>query len=139
VWNKCLAVYRKLGGRETVAYAIVGLLTTALAFGVFQLCFFAGLRSAAIANTVASALAILFAYFANKVWVFRSKSFALALVSREMAAFFAGRAFTWFVETALLALLVDLAALNETYCKLGASVLVIVLNYFISKKAVFKQ
>jgi putative flippase GtrA len=120
-------------------YLIFGFLTTALAFFIYQVCFALGLRSATIANTIASVIAVVFAYFTNKAWVFQSKNYEPRVLLREMAAFFSGRAFTWFVETALLFVLVDLAKLHETYCKIGTSVIVIILNYLISKKAVFKK
>ena len=69
--------------------------------------------------------------------MFRSASWAPAVLTREVAAFITGRLATYIMETLLLVLLVDVMDLPGFICKIFTSVLVVIGNYLISKKAVF--
>jgi len=129
---------KKFLNRETVSYLFFGVLTTLVGFGTYWLFSEAGFAVAA-ANTLSSAIAILFAFFTNKAFVFDSKVWKLKTVSRELLSFVAGRLLTYFMETGLLMLLVDYFGLPNLYCKAGTMVLVTVGNYIISKFAVFRK
>ena len=122
--------------RETIAYIICGILTTAVSIGVFWLCEIYGFR-VATSNTISTIAAVTFAYFANKIIVFRSASWKIKVLVREVFTFVCGRLATYVMETALLVVLVDLIGLPGTICKAATSVLVVIGNYLISKKAVF--
>ena len=56
-----------------------------------------------------------------------------------MAWFFGGRLFTLVVEEAILAVFITWLGFNSMAVKLIAQVVVIVLNYIISKLIVFKK
>ena len=124
--------------RETVTYLIFGVLTTIVGFGTYWLFSKAGFTAAA-SNTFSSAIAITFAYFTNKKFVFKSDSWkALALI-KEFIAFCVGRLATFLLETGILLLFVDLLKFPNLPCKCATMVLVVIGNYVISKFAVFKK
>ena len=132
-----MLVLMKHCNRETVSYLICGVLTTLVGIAVFWLCDEAGLHVAA-SNTLSTIAAVTFAYLVNKIFVFRSRSWAPAVLAKEAAAFVAGRVGTFVAETLLLVALVDWAGLPGFWCKVFTSVLVVIGNYVISKKWVFK-
>ena len=122
--------------RETVTYLICGALTMILSIIVFWLCDVSGFNIAA-SNTISTAAAVTFAYFANKIIVFRSASWSPAVILREIFMFMTGRFGTYISETLLLIVLVDFIGFPGFICKMFTIVLVIIANYVISKRAVF--
>jgi putative flippase GtrA len=122
--------------RETVSYLICGVLTTIVGIGVFWICEVSGLH-VAVSNTISTAAAVSFAYFVNKIFVFRSASWKGLVLAREIFTFITGRFASYVMETLLLVLLVNVIGLPGFACKLFTSVLVVIANYLISKKAVF--
>lgn len=126
----------KLFTREIITYIIAGVLTTALSIVIFWLCRPLGTVGA---NTVSTVLAVLFAFCINKLWVFQSYTKKTMDVLRELLTFSAGRFFTYVLETVLLVVLIDYSGLPGTASKIFTSVVVIVLNFAISKWAVFRK
>lgn len=126
----------KFCNRETISYLICGVLTTIVGFGVFWLCEVSGMH-VALSNTISTIAAVIFAYFVNKIIVFRSVSWSIKVLVRELFAFFTGRFATYIMETLLLILLVDVFGFPGFICKVFTSILVVIGNYIISKKAVF--
>ena len=133
-----LCMIRKFLNYETVSYLVFGFLTTLIGFGSFVLFVYMGFGTAT-ANSISTVLAVLFAYFTNKVFVFRSACWSIKFIAAEFAKFCSGRLVVFIAETLLLVLLVDLLGLNSTIMKAFTMILVIVGNYCISKWVVFKN
>jgi len=131
-------VMEKLLNRETVTYIIFGVLTTVVSVVIYTLCIGYDM-GVAVSNTVSTIIAVLFAFVTNKIWVFQSKDFGLKTTLPEFVKFGAGRLVTYLAETGLLILMVDMLLLNAIWCKYFTQVIIIVLNYIISKFAVFKR
>lgn len=129
---------KKLLNYETISYLICGVLTTLIGFGSFVLLIYAGFGTAT-ANTVSTVLAVLFAYFANKVFVFKSTSWGIKFVAEEFVKFCSGRLVMFIAETLLLVLLVDVLGFNSTIMKAFTIMLVVVGNYCFSKWVVFTK
>jgi len=127
----------KLFNRETITYLICGGATFFLSIAVFWLCDRLGMH-VAVSNTISTIIAVAFAYIVNKMVVFRSASWKPAFLVREISAFLSGRFATYAGETVLLTLLVDILGLDSFICKLVTTTLVIIANYLISKKVVFR-
>ncbi|MCL2602915.1 MAG: GtrA family protein [Defluviitaleaceae bacterium] len=128
---------RKYLNRETVSYLTVGICTTTLAWGLFALLSHSGLGTVA-ANNVANAAAVLFAFAANKIIVFRSSSWAAKKVLPEMLKFFAARLLTHVLETAALYILVDVWELPAFIMKgLTMCFIQVLGNYALGKWVVF--
>lgn len=126
-----------MNDRELLAYIFFGGLVTVISIAVYKGCLMLGYNSA-VSNTISTIIAVTVAFITNKLWVFRSLSFELLILLKEFGKFITGRLFTYVVETALLVLLVDRLMFWDLLCKTATTVLVIVLNYIISKKFVFK-
>ena len=129
---------KKLFNYETASYLVCGVLTTMVGFGSFVLLIYANFGTA-VSNTVSTVLAVLFAYFTNKIFVFRSAGWSLKLIATEFAKFCSGRFVMFVCETLLLILLVDVLGLNSTIMKAFTMGLVVVGNYCFSKWIVFKK
>lgn len=145
--------------REPIAYLFWGGMTTLVSWGTFSLfsllfrpvtwefSVFGLDVSAAIllANALSWICAVLFAYVTNKLWVFRSRSWAASVVWPEMLKFFSARAATGILEIIAVPLLTA-AGLDQTIfgiegllAKIIVSIVVVILNYVFSKLFIFKK
>ena len=153
--------------REIIVYIIVGLMTTAVAYGIrlgiiygcapmLGIDLSADGGDAAVLRTVAVSLGwvagVIFAFFTNKSWVFRDKVSGKRAVLIQFGEFTLSRVFTYFVELGLGVgvppLLTALGykpfniilTFDADLIATGVSVvLVTVLNYILSKLLVFRK
>ena len=135
---------KKFLNSEAIRYLIIGVSTTLVNFIVFWvLCNLSpmGDNDAGVnaANAISVFVAILFAYFANKIVVFHSKTTSVKAFFNEMAKFILARLGTMFIEIVGVWLAVSVIGQNEMLGKLETQIIVIVGNYFISKFFVFKN
>jgi putative flippase GtrA len=91
------------------------------------------------ANSAAVVGSIIFAYFINKLMVFGTKCENTRALLREALAFFASRGVTMLFEIGACAFLVTLLSFPEFSTKLAVTVVVILLNYLLSVKIVFRK
>ena len=139
-------LFRKFINRETISYVVVGVLTTAVDYIVFWLVNEAlkktGMDVAATA-TYAQAVswfaAVVFAYFTNKAFVFRSKNYDPRHMLGEFGQFFAARVISGLVVLAAQWLLIDKLGMNEYIAKIFGSVFNLVFNYVASKLVIFRE
>lgn len=123
--------------KELTAYGIFGVLTTLVNLAVYNLTLWTGL-SYGVANTVAFIISVLFAFFTNRSYVFLSQRMGVKAIFLEMCHFFAARMLTFVVETAGLWLMVEYLGMGTSIPKYIMTVIVVILNYIISKLIVFK-
>ncbi len=125
--------------RDMALYLIFGVVTTAVNVAVYHVCF-AVLGVPNIPSVViAWVLSVAVAYITNKLWVFRSPSFAPSVLWPELCKFVAARGFTGVLDLGIMFVGVDLLGGPGTVLKLGSNVLVVVLNYVFSKWLIFKD
>ncbi len=125
--------------REILSYVFWGVMTTAVNY-VSYLLLTEGLRIHYLAGTViAWVLSVLFAYFVNKLFVFQSRDWAWRVALRELWQMVASRLFSLGLELAIMWLFVDTLRCPHTLVKLCANVLVVVVNYVLSKFIIFKK
>ncbi len=129
---------KKVINYETISYLFFGAATTLISFFVYNACVKLNFN-VLYSNSTATIIAVTFAFITNKIFVFKSKSKNLLHGLFEFFKFILGRLFTFIVETLLLIYLVDMLTFNEAYSKALSSVIVIVLNYAVSKLTVFKK
>lgn len=138
--------------KEIIMYLIFGVLTTVVSWGSYAL--FENIFEnaivdvnvlVAVANVLSWVAAVLFAYVTNKLFVFESKSFKPTTVFKEMGLFVGSRLISGAVEWVGVPLLVWLG-LNQTIfgvegmvSKVLVSVIVVILNYILSKLIVFRK
>lgn len=121
--------------KELILYVVFGVLTTVVNIIVYVV--FAKFLNIdyIISNIIAWFLSVLFAYITNRIWVFESKS---SNILKEISLFFGGRLFSGVVDTSLLYLMVDILLVGDFVSKVVTQIIVVILNYVISKVVVFK-
>ena len=124
--------------REMVSYLIFGVLTTV----VNIVCFWVLDKGMGVdykmATVLAWTLAVVFAFFTNKKYVFQSKSSSFRSVLREFGSFIFFRLLSLLLDLACMILLVELLAVDSLLAKVIANVFVVIFNYFASKFVVFR-
>lgn len=132
-------VWKFLTAPEMILYIVFGVLTTVINIAVFQAAN-KGLRwSWQAANILAWILAVSFAFITNKLCVFNSKSFQAAVLWREFASFIGARLLSLGVDYACLWLLIDIGRWNSLWAKVVDNVIVIIINYALSKLVIFRK
>lgn len=124
---------------EGLLYLIFGVLTTAVDFLIYLMMTDVFLVNYLIGNVVAFLVAVLFAFVTNKLYVFKSHDFTGRKVLYEMGTFVGARLFSLGLNLAILYVFVDWVGMNDVVVKVMASVLVVLVNYIISKWLVFKD
>ena len=127
--------------REIIVYLIVGVLTTIVSLAVYYGLVLTVLDpkkaiELQIANILSWVAAVTFAYFANRIFVFRSKNKNML---KEGFKFCSSRVFTLLVDMLIMFISVTLFHFNDKIAKIIVQVVVTILNYIISKFIVFKK
>lgn len=127
--------------REIIIYLIVGVLTTIVSLFSYYVCVNTILDpnngiELQIANIISWSLAVLFAYFTNRTFVFKSKTNNKL---KEAFSFVLSRVLTLLIDMAIMFLLVTCLKQNDKIAKLVVQVVVTILNYLFSKLFVFKK
>ena len=92
-----------------------------------------------IATAFAWIVSVLFAYWTNRSFVFKSKVKDKKGIWKEFSAFVGARIITGLMELVIMYVMVDLAGINNMIAKLVCNVVVIVSNYIFSKLLVFRK
>ena len=129
---------KKILNKDVMLYIFFGVLTTIVNFVTFYLLNGVMNIDGNISNLVAIPLAIIFAYFTNRKWVFHTEAKGFKENFNEFCKFVAGRAVTMFIEFFGCMLLFK-TPIPEIVSKLGVNVIIIFLNFFISKFFAFKK
>ena len=124
--------------KEVILYIVFGILTTIINIVSFFILNSILKLEENTSNLIAILLAVLFAYITNKDLVFHSGAETLKEKLAEFTKFMAGRAFTMIVEFVGGLILFKLPIPN-IITKLGLTIIVIILNFFISKFFAFKS
>lgn len=160
-YQKCKNLFLKY--KEIILYIIFGVLTTVVNFVVYTpLTNMLGAEYTVLGipwylytTVIAWIAAVLFAFFTNKLFVFERKSMKGSVVMREMAAFASARITTLLVEMLLMWLFITvihadawklvlwtaglLGQKGDWIIKAGVQVIVVILNYILSKLIVFRK
>ena len=122
--------------REVAAYVIVGVLTTGVYFGTYAVFKYLGINYM-VNSCLSWVAAVLFAFFANKYFVFRSMHAQYLL--REIFLFFSARIVTLLMDLLITWTCIELLGIGEWVTKLFSQIVVMVLNYLFSKLLVFRK
>lgn len=125
--------------RELVSYVFWGGMTTMVNYAAYFLFTDVFHVHYLVSNVIAWAAAVAFAFLVNKLLVFQSKSWARSTVFRELWQFLSARILSGVLETGILWFFVDLLHFNDDLVKIAASVLVVILNYGLSKWIIFRK
>ena len=136
--EKLKELIKKVLTREVIFYIIFGVFTTIANIATFYLLTLVRLDEN-IANIIAIIVAVLLAYFTNRKIVFNSTASTFKEQFKEFYKFMLGRAFTMVLEMVGFYLLFNILGVQELISKIFITVLVIILNFFISKFFAFKK
>jgi len=149
--------------REIISYIIFGILTTVIymaTYAVFQ----SNFEKTLIPTIIAWVISVVFAFFVNKIIVFKSKSFDLKTLKKESIQFIGARLASLLFQAAWMFILVDTLRQHEwvddlgrqlfegnflnfvfindfgkNIWSLGGNFFVMVINYIFSKWFIFKK
>lgn len=127
--------------KEIINYIIVGGLTTVVSLSVYYCCVMTFLDpnnslQLQIANILSWVAAVIFAYFANRKFVFESKS---SDILGESTSFMLSRVGTLLMDMGIMFLTVTIYGINDKIAKLIVQIVVTVGNYMLSKFWVFNK
>lgn len=132
-----IKIYRKY--EEAVNYLFWGGVAFVLSTVLFYL--FANVMDIyeQIANVMSWVICVIFTYFTNRTFVFKSKLKGIQNIWKEFKDFVTARILTLVMENVILFIMIDLLTINNMVSKLAGQFVVIVSNYFLSKLWIFKK
>ena len=125
--------------KSQLLYLFFGGCTTLVNVAVYGLCAHVADLSTTSSIVIAWAVSVLFAYLTNRTWVFESQAHTSGEILREMGSFFLGRTATGVLDWIIMFVCVDRLGLPDMPIKLLSNVVVIVLNYVLSKLIIFAK
>ncbi|MBD5137032.1 MAG: GtrA family protein [Lachnospiraceae bacterium] len=128
--------YRK--NKEMLLYLFFGFLSFMMSISTYALFNKVFNINELLANIFSWIITVMFAFFTNRIWVFDSPTKSMAEFVKQMSSFYWGRIVTLVIEEIILFVFITLLGMGSMLIKVIAQVVVIVLNYVISKLFVFK-
>lgn len=122
-----------------MSYLFFGVCTTMVNIIAYYVCSHWGGLSIVPSTVIAWAVAVVFAYFTNKIFVFESRSWEKAALLKEMLSFFACRGITGAMDILVMYVGVDVMHMFDMVVKVFSNLLGIILNYVMSKLLIFKK
>ena len=137
--RKLLELYYKHA--EIINYLIVGVCTTLVSIAVYILCTRTILNvenplQLQIANFIKWIAGVVFAYFTNRQFVFKSKNKNILI---EFLSFCSSRVATLLLDMLIMGLLVSLLGIWDILATGVSMILVTISNYLLSKLIVFRK
>ena len=131
---------RKLWNKhyELITYVIAGVLTTLVDYLVYCTVFyFTGF--AALSKAISWTFAVVFSFFANKIFVFKRNNWTAKVVLQELLRFASSRLGSVLVEMAVLHITVELLSLNGYMMPIITGIFVAVTNFVTTKYIAFRK
>ena len=120
-------------------YGVFGVLTTILNIFLYWFCTRVFNVPVVPSTIIAWFLALLFAYYTNRKYVFESKVTTVRATFHEAIMFFVCRLATGLIDVIIMYIFADLIGFNDVWVKTISNIVVIILNYVGSKIFVFKK
>ena len=125
--------------KEVLMYLFFGdctFLISVLSYSFFNVGF--GINEL-VANIISWVIAVFFAFFTKRIWVVDGRTRGTEAFFAQMMSFLCGRLVTLLVEEIILYLFITRMELNSIVMKVIAQIIVIALNYILSKLWIFKK
>ncbi len=136
LWDFGWGLYKK--HEEGFNYLIFGFLAFVLNYILYFVFADALSMHYMVATAFSWVLTVVFAYWTNRTFVFKSQNKAAASVMKEFLSFIGARVATEVLEIALMYVMVDVLVINDKISKLVCQAIVILANYVLSKIWIFK-
>lgn len=124
--------------QEIIMYLVFGVLTTAVNWAVDYPLYYVARLPATVCTVIAWAVAVLFAFFTNKPFVFQSKDWSLKVAGPEFIQFVSCRIGSGLLDMGFMYLTDDVLGFHHIWMKVLSSVFVVIINY-IGGKLLFKK
>ena len=124
--------------KEMMRYFFWGVASSVLNVGLFQGLVVLGIDYR-ISNVVTLIVVKVFCYITNKWFVFKTPYEGLVPFLKEMVSFAVARGLTFLLDFAGVMFLVELVGAGKFISKCIMAVIVIIVNYILSKKYVFRR
>lgn len=124
--------------KEILLYLLFGGLTMVVSIVSYAICNLKFEINELVANIISWILAVIFAFYTNRIWVFQATTNSFRDLLKQMFSFCSGRIVTLAVEESILFIFITCLQFNSILVKIIAQIVVVVLNYVISKLWVFK-
>lgn len=125
--------------KSMILYIVFGVLTTAVNVAVYWLATRLLNCSVTVSTVLAWILSVLFAYAANRTWVFESHASEMKEVMKEIISFFLARLSTGLLDMLIMYVFAETLAMPDMPVKIASNVIVIILNYVLSRFLVFRK
>lgn len=125
--------------KHIILYIFFGGCTTLVNIISYAICIYIFNLQTVASNTAAWVMAVLFAYATNKLWVFDSDAHNIKSTFVELFKFMVSRVATGAVDLCIIYVTTDILGLHAIYMKIISNIVVIVLNYILSKLVIFKK
>lgn len=127
--------------QEIIKYLIFGILTTIVSLLTYYLLVFTILNpknpiELQTANIISWITCVTFSYITNRKYVFHSKN---KNIIKEIINFYASRLTTLFLDMMIMFIFVTKLEFNDKIIKIIVQIIIIILNYILSKLLVFKK
>lgn len=147
--NRIKQLIKSEAFRELFVYGVVGVLATVVNYVVYfavtrLVALIAGVSPEhaaliAVGNVLSWIAAVSFGFWANKKYVFRSADWGKETLKKELSGFVAARVFSLVLDIVAVELMVHAMGINDLISKLVSNIMVIIVNYFLSKFWVFRK
>ncbi len=119
-------------------YGVFGVLTTLIDIFVYWLCTRIFSCPVVPSTVIAWTVAVFFAYWSNKNFVFHSKTTSPSGMLKEAGEFFACRIATGVLDVVIMYVFADVLGIYDVAVKITSNIIVIILNYIASKLFIFR-
>ena len=123
---------------ELSAYVLWGLITSLVNLVIYFVCASLLHWNYLLSNLTAWVFAALFAFFANKLMVFRSNNWNKGAVFAELGKFMGTRLFSFLCESFLLWLCVSVIGIIHGIAKILVGIVILTMNYIFGKLFIFR-
>lgn len=137
LFRYCWDLYKK--HEEGLNYLIFGFLAFVLNYVLYDVFESALHMHYLLATALSWVLTVVFAYWTNHTFVFKSKNAGASSLLKEFISFIGARIATEVLELLLMYLMVDMIGIPSRIAKLIGQTIVILTNYFLSKWWIFKE
>ncbi len=126
--------------KEIINYIIFGGLTTVVNFVSYFVIAKVFYIDEVISNGIAWFISVLFAYVTNKLFVFESKKSGFKEIAVELTSFFLARILSGICcDVGTFAVMVKVFNINDVVAKIVTQIMVIIMNYILSKLVIFRK
>lgn len=125
--------------RAFIVYNIFGFMATLLNASLYALFYNRAGLSNVLSTFASLILTIVFAFFTNKLWVYKSGDWSMHNVMLEFSSFFGARAISSVFDLVFMYVTVDIMSLHPVSMKLISALAVGLINYFFGKSIFYRS